>query len=107
MRVYGIKNCDTVKKAMKALEAGGRGPELVDIRVTPLQEAEIQAFLDDFGDALVNKRSTTWRGLSEEERAQDPVRLIAANPTLMKRPVIEDGTQRTLGWDVKARDVWL
>ncbi|PID35788.1 MAG: arsenate reductase [Rhodobacterales bacterium] len=106
MRVYGIKNCDTVRKAMRALEAAGRGPELVDIRATPLTQAEITRFLDAFGPALINKRSTTWRGLSEEERAGDPATLLAAHPTLMKRPVIEEGGRMTLGWDKTAQGMW-
>ena len=52
-----------------------------------------------FGAALVNRRSTTWRGLSEDERGADPVALLGAHPTLIKRPVIErpDG-RMTVGW---------
>ena len=50
---------------------------------------------------MVNRRSTTWRGLDEAARAGDPVRLISAHPTLMKRPVIEDGGVLTLGWDAE------
>lgn len=111
MKVYGIKNCDTVKKALRELEAAGHAPELVDIRVTPLEVADFQRFFDAFGEALVNKRSTTWRGLSEAERdfenGADPVRLIFANPTLMKRPVIEAGDRVSLGWDAKTRALWV
>ncbi|WP_341862453.1 ArsC/Spx/MgsR family protein [Gymnodinialimonas sp. 57CJ19] len=99
MRVYGVKACDTCRKAAKAL-----GAELVDIRATPLDAAQIAAFHSTFGEALVNTRSTTWRGLSEAERAMDPVALIAAHPTVMKRPVIEKDGALTLGWtkDVQA-----
>ncbi|WP_424973371.1 ArsC/Spx/MgsR family protein [Dinoroseobacter sp. S124A] len=101
MRVYGIKSCDTCRKAVRALEA-----ELHDIRADPLGPEVIARFLDTFGDALVNTRSTTWRGLDAETRQRDPGDLLAAHPTLMKRPVIEtpDGTLY-LGWGeaVKAR----
>lgn len=107
MRVYGIRNCDTVRKAMKALEAAGKAPVLVDVRETPLQEADLQRFFSSFGEALVNRRSATWRGLDEAERAGDPVRQLAAHPTLMKRPVIEEGETLTLGWDAHAQAVWL
>tara|TARA_R100000322_G_scaffold60379_5_gene37227 strand:+ start:8081 stop:8455 length:375 start_codon:yes stop_codon:yes gene_type:complete len=107
MRVYGIKSCDTVRRAMKELAAAGKTPELVDIREAPLQISDLQAFFDDFGDALVNKRSTTWRELDGEARTGDPVALILAYPTLMKRPVVEDGGRRTLGWDQAARAAWL
>ena len=107
MKVYGIRNCDTVKKAMRALAAGGRAPELVDIRETPLEEADFRRFFTAFGEALVNRRSATWRGLDEATRAGDPVRLIIAHPTWMKRPVIEDGGRMTLGWDAGIEAGWL
>lgn len=99
MRIYGLKACDTCRKAAKAL-----GAELVDIRATPLRPAQIEAFHAAFGAALVNTRSTTWRELSAAERAMDPVTLIAAHPAVMKRPVIEKDGALTLGWtkDVQA-----
>lgn len=100
MRIYGLKACDTCRKAAKAL-----GAELVDIRATPLEPAQIATFLEAFGEDLLNKRSTTWRGLSEEERAMEPAVLIAAHPAVMKRPVIEKDGAWTLGWtkDVQAQ----
>lgn len=100
MRIFGLKACDTCRKAAKVL-----GAELVDIRATPLEPAQIEAFHEAFGAALVNTRSTTWRELSEDARAMDPVALIAAHPTVMKRPVIEQGGALTLGWtkDVQAQ----
>ena len=107
MKVYGIRNCDTVKKAMRALEAAGQAPELVDIRATPLEAAVFQRFFEAFGEGMVNRRSTTWRGLSEAERSSDPVRLILAHPTLMKRPVIEAEGQLTLGWAPETQSLWL
>ena len=107
MKVYGIRNCDTVKKAMRALEAAGHAPGLVDIRETPLQQTEIERFFSTFGEALVNRRSATWRGLSDGERAAAPAKLISAHPTVMKRPVIEADGRLTLGWDAAARAAWL
>ena len=107
MKVYGIRNCDTVKKAMRALEAGGCAPELVDIRESPLEEADMKRFFAEFGAALVNRRSTTWRGLDAAARAGDPVRLVLAHPTLMKRPVIEEDDRLTLGWNPDVAAVWL
>ncbi|WP_417270236.1 arsenate reductase family protein [Celeribacter sp.] len=91
--IYGIKTCDTCRKAVKAL-----GAPLHDIRADPLSPAQLAQFYETFGAALLNTRSTTWRGLSESERAQAPMDLLAAHPTLMKRPVIDvDGTLY-LGW---------
>lgn len=107
MRIWGLKNCDTCRKAVKALEAAGQAPRVVDVRADGVDATDLARFSDAFGDALVNKRSTTWRGLSEDERAGDPIALLARHPTLMKRPVIEADGQLTLGWDAKTQAKWL
>ncbi|MEY8831514.1 ArsC/Spx/MgsR family protein [Sedimentitalea sp. XS_ASV28] len=100
MVLYGLKNCDTCRKALKSLKE----VRFVDVRgegVPPdvLERAEAQ-----FGDALLNTRSTTWRGLSETERARPRLDLLVDHPALMKRPLIENNGQLTLGWnaDVQA-----
>ena len=97
MKLYGIKACDTCRKALKMLQETGREVTFVDMRDTPLDASLLGRFHETFGDKLVNTRSTTWRGLDDSERAQDPLDLLAAHPTLMKRPVIDDGTLY-LGW---------
>ncbi len=107
MKVYGIKSCDTVRAAMKALAAAGHAPELVDLRADGIETADLERFFAKFGAALVNRRSTTWRGMCEAERAGDPVRQISAHPTLMKRPVIEADGRLTLGWDTSVQAEWL
>lgn len=101
MQVIGLKNCDTCRAALKALPGD---VELRDVRKEPLSKDEISAFFAQFGDALVNKRSTTWRGLDEAERGREPVALLIDNPTLMKRPVILANGTAYLGWgtDVKS-----
>jgi arsenate reductase len=63
----------------------------------------LMAALDRFGERLMNTRSTTWRGLSEAERARPPGDLLAAHPTLMKRPLVVDGDRMVLGWDKAAQ----
>ncbi|MDE9450569.1 arsenate reductase [Aliiroseovarius sp. Z3] len=107
MRVWGLKNCDTCRKAVKALEGAGYPLDYVDVRADGVDAGDLARFHAAFGDALVNKRSTTWRGLSEADRTGDPVDLLAKHPTLMKRPVIEHEGRLTLGWDAKTRDIWL
>ncbi len=98
MIVYGIKTCDTCRKAVKALDA-----PLRDIRAEPLSADERTAFFAEFGEALLNTRSTTWRGLSEAERARDPDALLADHPTLMKRPVIAVEGKLYLGWGAETK----
>lgn len=100
MRLYGLKNCDTCRKALKALN----NAESVDVRADGVSDEVLARAFDQFGDALLNTRSTTWRGLDAEEREKPALELLAAHPTLMKRPLIEvDGTLY-LGWgkDVQA-----
>lgn len=95
MRIYGLKNCDTCRKAAKALP----GAELVDIRAQPMGEEIRAKAYEAFGDAFLNTRSTTWRGLSEAERAGAPLELLAAHPALMKRPlIVTDSDEMHLGW---------
>jgi arsenate reductase-like glutaredoxin family protein len=98
MIVYGIPTCDTVRKALAALRAAGHDPAFRDVRADPLTAAERAEFLAAFGEGVVNRASTTWRTLSEEDRARDADALLAAHPALMKRPVIRAGTALHLGW---------
>ncbi|MFD1344140.1 arsenate reductase family protein [Litorisediminicola beolgyonensis] len=95
MRLYGLKTCDTCRKALKALPDA----TLVDVRAEGVPEDVLATALERFGERLVNTRSTTWRGLSEEERKGAPEDLLRAHPALMKRPLIVDGEAMYLGWD--------
>ena len=104
MILYGLKNCDTCRKAMKALGATYE-VRLWDVRADGAPD--FVAFYDAFGDSLLNTRSTTWRGLSEEERRRPVLDLLAEHPALMKRPVIVDGDRMTLGWDKAVQAEWL
>ena len=99
LTLYGLKNCDTCKKALKALEASGKTVSFVDIRAGADLGAKVPFWLEAAGaDLLVNRRSTTWRTLDEAARASDPLALLVANATLIKRPVIENGGQVHVGW---------
>lgn len=99
MILYGIPTCDTCKKAMKALEAAGHAVTFRDVRRDPLSEAEIARLVAEFGDRLINKQSTTYRGFSDFLRESEADAQIAAQPTVMKRPVIEVDGKLYLGWD--------
>ena len=97
--LYGLKNCDTSKKALKALDAAGKPTAFVDIRADTDLATKVPLWLEAVGpDLLLNTRSTTWRGLSEAERTSDPATLLIANPTLIKRPVIEAGDKVYVSW---------
>lgn len=106
LTIYGIKSCDTCRKARQAAEKAGKSVTFVDVRETPLSVEQRHRFFEAFGDDLINRRSTTWRELSEEERACPPDELLKSHPTLMKRPVIE-GTLLTLGWTPDAQKAHL
>jgi arsenate reductase len=101
MIIYGLKNCDTCRKASKAL------PDFVlrDVRENPVPDEVLEAAFEKFGQALLNTRSTTWRGLDEATRMQEPLTLIRAHPALMKRPLIAVDNQLFLVWnsDVEAQ----
>lgn len=94
MRLYGLKNCDTCRKALKALLKA----QLVDVRAEGVPQDVLAAALAQFGEALVNTRSTTWRGMDAAERNKPPLEQLQAHPSLMKRPLIVDGADMYLGW---------
>jgi arsenate reductase len=99
MDLYGLKNCDTCRKALKSLT----GARLVDIRAEAMPDEILSRAHARFGVDLLNKKSTTWRGLSEEERARPEIDLLRAYPVLMKRPLIVDGEAMHLGWGPEVR----
>ena len=108
MKLYGLKNCDSCKKALKALRSAGQHSgqaiEFIDLRVVPIVAEQLQKWLDEHGDAvLVNRKSTTWRGLDEQARQQPALALLRANPTLIKRPVIESGDNSFVGWTAEVQ----
>jgi len=101
--LYGIKNCDTVKKARRWLDDAGQTYHFHDFRVDGLEQSQIEDWLTSVDpDVLLNRRGTTWRKLSEAEKdAVTPATLpslLAANPTLIKRPVLSSNTGIEIGF---------
>ncbi len=93
MIVYGIKNCDTVKKARRWLEANNIDYQFHDLRTDDIEHKTIELWLQTVPwQTLLNKRGTTWRKLDDPRKDQlnetTAVELMLANPTLIKRPVI-------------------
>ena len=101
MQLYGLKNCDTTRKALKTLREAGLEVTYIDVRKDGVPSDLLSWLLVAFGDALVNKRSTSWRSLSDSERAADAHALLLEHPTLMKRPVIHTGEDFYLGWNAE------
>ncbi len=91
LTVYGIRQCDTCRKALKWLTARGIEHRLHDFRSDGLDLQLLQEWFNSpFADKLVNRRSTTWRQLTDEQRVlqgEEMLLLLQARPTLIKRPV--------------------
>lgn len=99
MIIYGIKNCDKVRAALKAAKADGKDVSLHDFRVQGIDEALVSAMLADIDlSQLLNKRSTTWKQLDEFQKIEPNTGLLVANPTLIKRPVVFDGKTYRIGY---------
>ena len=101
--LYGIKNCDTVKKARKWLEAQGIDYSFHDFREDGLERSQVAGWLDDLGwETLVNRRSTSWKALTPEQREgmDDSTALgaIIEQPTLIKRPLLDTGHELHCGF---------
>lgn len=103
--LYGIKNCDTVKKARRWLDAQNIDYQFHDFRVDGLSETQVQGWIDTIGlNTLVNKRSTTWKTLSNSEKEHITSDYIYAaailleHPTLIKRPLLETSNISKVGF---------
>lgn len=100
--LYGIKNCDSVKKARAWLAKQGVEYQFHDFRSDGLETQQVQTWLQEFGLTLINKRSTSWKALDEQTREalslDTAVELILAQPTLIKRPLLDTGGRRLVGF---------
>ncbi len=102
--LYGIKNCDTVRKACKWLDANGVEYHFHDFRKDGLTatKAKTWAGVVDW-ELLLNRRGMTWRKLSDDDKADinkgKALKLMVAEPTLIKRPVVEYGAAVMVGFD--------
>lgn len=106
--VYGITNCDTVKRARQWLEAKAVTYQFHDFRKAGLPDERLQAWLAQLGrDRLINRRGTTWRQLSAEEQALATTdagasELVRRYPALIKRPVLEANGDTLVGFEEAA-----
>ena len=101
--LYGIKNCDTCKKARSWLGQHHLAYRFHDFRDDGLDDSLLQRFIDTLGwEALLNKSSASWRQLTPEQQADltaDKAKgLMLATPTLIKRPVLDTGSDTLVGF---------
>lgn len=108
MVVYGIPNCDTVKRARAWLQANGRAHEFHDFKKAGVPPARLDAWLAAAGwETLLNRKGTMWRKLDEARRAQvtdarSARTLMLEVPSVIKRPVVEwDDGAITVGFDAE------
>ena len=106
MKLYGIPNCNTVKKARDWLDAHGIAYEFHDFKKQGIDAATIAAWMQQYPwEKLVNRAGMTWRALSEDEKAAvkdnaSASRLMQAKHSVIKRPVLEsEGRILALGFD--------
>lgn len=98
VKIYGLKRCSTCVKATKWLEANGVTYTFVDYRDNPVPPATLVEWAQSAGgwEKLINRASTTWRNLSDVDKAASTpeafLALIAQAPTLVKRPVLVSAT---------------
>tara|TARA_R110002049_G_scaffold17675_5_gene68342 strand:+ start:4346 stop:4702 length:357 start_codon:yes stop_codon:yes gene_type:complete len=105
VRIYGIRNCDTMKKAFGWLEAAGVAYDFHDYKKAGIDEATLARWCASAGrKALLNRRGTTWRKLAPEQQTVDSdaeaIALMRAHPSVIRRPVIEtDAGEVLVGFD--------
>lgn len=105
--LYGIPNCDSVKKARRWLEENGIDYDFHDYKKAGIDKATLEGWCREFGhDALLNTRGTTWRKLDDAQK-QDinearAIGLMLEHHSIIKRPVLVSGRKKLLGFDEAA-----
>lgn len=102
--VYGIKNCDTIKKAKKWLEANHIDYVFHDYKTQSVEIPFLQEMIAQHGlDMVINKRGTTYRKLSNDEKqmlnAENAPTVLQQNPSMIKRPILERDGQSWIGFN--------
>jgi len=101
--IYGIKNCDTMKKARTWLEAHGIAHDFHDYKASGIDKARLQAWINELGwETVLNRAGTTFRALPEADKqgvtAEKAVTLMLAQPSMIKRPMLDLGKSRLAGF---------
>jgi len=101
--MYGIKNCDTIKKARKWLEAENIDYTFHDYKKDGVDESLFKAWLSELGwESVINRRGTTWRKLSDEQKENmneaSALEAMLDNPSIIKRPLLVHDGKSVLGF---------
>jgi arsenate reductase len=101
--MYGIKNCDTIKKARNWLEERGIAYDFHDYKAAGIERKTLERWCAEHGwETVLNRAGTTFRKLPESERAdlteKKAVALMLAQPSMIKRPVLDLGQKRLIGF---------
>jgi len=105
MKIYGIPNCDTVKKALNWFKANDMNFEFHDFKKRGINESKLREWSETLGwEALINKKGTTWRKLDAATQAEitneeSAFRILQEQPSMIKRPVIETANGLLTGFD--------
>ena len=104
IKMYGIPNCDTIKKARKWLDANGLDYEFHDYRKAGVPETELKKWVKKAGwEVLLNRRGTTWRKLDDKTKDSinevSAIKLMIEQPSMIKRPVLVAGKTLLVGFD--------
>jgi len=102
--VYGIPNCDTIKKARKWLEVQGINYQFHDYRKQGLDTDWLEATVNELGwEAMINKRGLSWRKLDDDAKAtmniNSAIQVMLNNPAIIKRPLLVGDCFKQLGFD--------
>ncbi|MEQ3642906.1 MAG: ArsC/Spx/MgsR family protein [Paracoccus sp. (in: a-proteobacteria)] len=103
LTMYGLAHCSTCQKAQADLQDNGWTVQFRDVQKEPLSAEERAALVAQFGDKIINRASLTWRGMSEDQRAADPVAMMGEKPSVMKRPAIRADDLSGLGWTANVK----
>jgi arsenate reductase len=104
VKLYGIPNCDSVKKARTWLDGRGVAYEFHDYKKAGIDEARLRAWVGELGwEKVLNRAGTTFRKLPEVDKqgldSDKAVALMLAQPSMIKRPLLDTGERRLLGFD--------
>jgi len=102
LTIYGIKNCDTVRKALKFLTSKSVSYEFIDYRDNPISKELFEIMKQEVGiDLLINKRSTSFKVLTDKQKQNINYELVNQHSTLIKRPVLIKNGNVMVGFSEK------